>query len=93
MHALREATVMTLAFPNPSRNFDKARNAIRFTGYDGMFEVPFFVETSALGQSGAEPRSEDVLETASFQPLTHCVRPSMMLRARRIPAAGAPLTF
>lgn len=54
---------MTLAFPNPSRNFDKARNAVRFTGYDGMFEVPFFVETSALGQAGAEPHSEDVLET------------------------------
>lgn len=54
---------MTLAFPNPSRSFDRTRNAVRFTGYDGMFEVPFFVETSALGQSGAEPRGEDIPET------------------------------
>ena len=39
---------MTLAFPNPSRSFDEARNAVRFIGHDGMFEVPFFVETAAL---------------------------------------------
>lgn len=42
---------MTLAFPNPSRSFDEARNAVRFTGHDGMFEVRFFVETGALGKS------------------------------------------
>lgn len=42
---------MTLAFPNPSRSFDKRRNAVSFTGYDGMFEVSFFVETDALAQA------------------------------------------
>jgi hypothetical protein len=53
---------MTLDFPNRSRSFDEARNAVRFIGYDGMFEVPFFVEAAALirsvgikdGRSGAE---------------------------------------
>lgn len=44
---------MTLAFPNPSRSFDEARNAVRFTGHDGMFEVRFFVETGALVRSEA----------------------------------------
>jgi hypothetical protein len=49
--AMRSRSLMTLAFPNPSRSFDEARNAVRFTGHDGMFEVRFFVETGALGKS------------------------------------------
>ncbi|MBS7539565.1 DUF1488 family protein [Ancylobacter lacus] len=44
---------MTLAFPNHSRSFDKARNAVRFAGHDGMFEIPFLVEMGALGASSA----------------------------------------
>lgn len=39
---------MTLTFPNRSRSYDEAGQRVRFTGYDGMFEVPFFVETDAL---------------------------------------------
>jgi hypothetical protein len=39
---------MTLEFPNRSRSFDDARNAVRFIGHDGMFEVPFFVQVDAL---------------------------------------------
>ncbi|RTL97804.1 DUF1488 domain-containing protein [Ancylobacter aquaticus] len=53
---------MTLNFPNPSRSFDSARGAVRFTGYDGMFEVPFLVEIAALGKSAAELRPSDGLE-------------------------------
>jgi len=49
---------MTLAFPNSSRSFDEARNAARFSGYDGMFEVPFFVESGALTKSGRKELSE-----------------------------------
>ncbi|KPL52835.1 DUF1488 domain-containing protein [Prosthecomicrobium hirschii] len=45
---------MTLAFPNPTRSFDATRNAVRFLGHDGMVEVRFFIEASALG--GAGPR-------------------------------------
>lgn len=54
---------MTLAFPNPSRSFDRTRNAVRFTGYDGMFEVPFFVETRALARSNIDMRRTDISET------------------------------
>ncbi|MCK3779614.1 DUF1488 domain-containing protein [Ensifer sesbaniae] len=39
---------MPLTFPNPCRSFDGARNAVRFLGHDGMFEVPFYVEAAAL---------------------------------------------
>lgn len=54
---------MTLDFPNRSRSFDEARNAVRFIGYDGMFEVPFFVEAAALvtqsgKRDGTTPASE-----------------------------------
>ncbi|MGO8112649.1 DUF1488 family protein, partial [Rhizobium leguminosarum] len=30
---------MALAFLNQSRSFDAARNAVRFIGHDGMFQV------------------------------------------------------
>lgn len=39
---------MTLGFPNESRSYDEGRKRIGFVGHDGMFEVPFFVETDAL---------------------------------------------
>jgi hypothetical protein len=53
---------MTLAFPNPSRSFDEARNAVRFVGHDGMFEVWFLVETGALAKPDSSELSEaDVL--------------------------------
>ncbi len=55
---------MTLEFPNPSRSFDEVRNAVRFIGHDGMFEVPFFVETAALARPGAKPLTERDLLTA-----------------------------
>ena len=43
---------MTLAFPNPSRSFDEARNAVLFFGHDGVSEIRFFVEAGALARSG-----------------------------------------
>lgn len=49
---------VTLEFPNPSRSFDEVRNAVRFIGHDGMFEVPFFVETAALARHGRTQMSE-----------------------------------
>jgi hypothetical protein len=58
---------MTLDFPNRSRSFDEARNAVRFIGYDGMFEVPFFVEAAALAkQGGNRPRASEAECLAAF---------------------------
>ena len=39
---------MALSFPNPSRSFDEGRKGVRFSGHDGVFEVPFFIEADAL---------------------------------------------
>ena len=47
-----------LEFPNPSRSFDERRNAVRFIGYDDMFQVPFFVEAGALSSFGMSAESE-----------------------------------
>ena len=40
-----------LSFPNRSRTYDATRTSIRFTGYDGMFEIPFLVEAAALSKT------------------------------------------
>lgn len=44
---------MTLTFPNRSRSYDETGHRVRFIGHDGMFEVPFFVETDALSTAAA----------------------------------------
>lgn len=49
---------MTLAFPNPSRSFDEAHRQIRFTGHDGMFEVPFLIDVEALSRGSARAAGE-----------------------------------
>ncbi|MBS3652572.1 DUF1488 domain-containing protein [Pseudaminobacter sp. 19-2017] len=67
---------MTLAFPNGSRSFDKDRRGVRFTAYDGMFEVPFLVEAAALVHANA---SEDAC-LAAFDD----ARPGIRAAALRI---------
>lgn len=53
---------MPLRFPNPSRSFDEKRKGVRFTGHDGMFEIPFFLEAAALGKlKQVEPTERDLL--------------------------------
>jgi hypothetical protein len=41
---------MSLGFPNESRFYDGAVHAVRFSGYDGGMEAPFFVGERALKQ-------------------------------------------
>lgn len=53
---------MALAFPNPSRSFDEERNAVQFIGYDGMFQVSFFVEARALMKASAQSPRASALE-------------------------------
>ncbi|MBW8635866.1 DUF1488 domain-containing protein [Hoeflea sp. WL0058] len=55
---------MTLAFPNSSRSYDRTRNAVRFVGHDGMFEVAFLIEAEALGKHGGGLLSETDCLTA-----------------------------
>jgi hypothetical protein len=42
---------MGLTFPNQSRSYDEANRRIRFSGYDGMFEIRFFLEIDALAKA------------------------------------------
>ena len=46
----KSGSVMPLGFPNESRFYDGAVHAVRFSGYDGALEVPFFIGESALKQ-------------------------------------------
>jgi Protein of unknown function (DUF1488) len=41
---------MTLSFPNSARSYDETKMRVRFTGYDGMFEVKFFVTADVLSK-------------------------------------------
>ena len=68
---------MALAFPNPSRSFDTARNAVRFVGHDGMFQVLFFVEVGALTKSDSALQSTGASETrclSSFDALRKSIQ-------------------
>lgn len=49
---------MPLIFPNRSRSFDDNRKVVRFSGYDGMLEVRFLIEATALRSTGRPSRSE-----------------------------------
>ncbi len=39
---------MALNFNNPRRNYDDTRNSVRFSAYDSIMEVEFFVDVAAL---------------------------------------------
>ncbi len=45
--------VMTLSFPNKARSYDETHRRVRFTGYDGMFEVKCFVTVDVLARGMA----------------------------------------
>lgn len=39
---------MALNFPNFMRRYDATRKCVRFSGYDGTLERPFFIEEAAI---------------------------------------------
>jgi hypothetical protein len=48
--AKKSGPVMPLGFPNECRFYDEAVHAVRFSGYDGALEAPFFIGERALKQ-------------------------------------------
>lgn len=76
---------MSVDFPNQSRSFDEVRDAVRFTGYDGMFEVRFLVEAEALALPHPEPDDPDAREAACLSAFD-TLRPSIYDAARRVHA-------
>ncbi|MDH3740964.1 MAG: DUF1488 domain-containing protein [Hyphomicrobiales bacterium] len=57
---------MTLKFPNLSRSYDSALKRVRFSAYDGVFEVPFFVEVDALAVMTSPPASTEAGYLSAF---------------------------
>lgn len=57
---------MAIAFPNPSRSFDAARQRIRFSGYDGAMEILFFIEGAALMEMDKSDRADEAALLRSF---------------------------
>lgn len=55
-----------LTFPNRARSYDASRRRVRFIGYDGMFEVPFFVETDAISKGGSSGERSESEYLAAF---------------------------
>lgn len=55
---------MALNFVNPCRNYDQKRRLICFVGHDGMMEIPFLLEVSALPSitPQASTSEEDLLQ-------------------------------
>lgn len=78
---------MTLLFPNASRSFDEKRNAIRFIGHDGMFEVRFFVEAGALMRADAELDRSEISESKLLSAFD-ALRPSIYDVARKAYSSG-----
>ena len=42
---------MSVTFPNQSRSYDETGHRIRFSGYQGMFEIRFFLEMDGLAKA------------------------------------------
>jgi hypothetical protein len=57
---------MSLGFPNESRFYDGAVHAVRFSGYDGALEAPFFVGEDALKRIEPDMRSDEAGLLAAF---------------------------
>ena len=57
---------MALTFPNRSRSYDEAGQHVRFLGYDGMFQISFFVTIEALSKSISKAPAAEADYLAAF---------------------------
>lgn len=57
---------MALKFPNLSRSYDSALRRVRFSAYDGVFEVLFFVEVDALAVMAPPSASSEAGYLSAF---------------------------
>ncbi|MBA8879488.1 DUF1488 domain-containing protein [Phyllobacterium myrsinacearum] len=80
---------MALSFPNSSRSYDLEGARIRFLGHDGLFQIPFFVETDALlDKDGRKPTGE-----AGYLAAFDAARNSIHEAARRAYSYGRKSMF
>jgi hypothetical protein len=59
-----------VSFPNASRCFLPSRHAVQFWGYDGAFEIPFFVTEDALSRICPSMRHDEEGILKAFD--AHC---------------------
>ncbi len=57
---------MALEFPNNSRSYDSTSGSIRFWGYDGVLEVPFFLDSGVLSGIAPGTRKDEAGALQSF---------------------------
>jgi hypothetical protein len=57
---------MALSFPNRSRSYDAQGQRVRFWGYDGAFEISFFVEERAFARISPDARLDEAGFLSAF---------------------------
>lgn len=57
---------MGLEFPNLMRRYDATRNCVRFSGYDGALERPFFIEEAAICRLDSTAHKDTASLLAAF---------------------------
>ncbi|RYE61931.1 MAG: DUF1488 domain-containing protein [Oxalobacteraceae bacterium] len=60
---------MGVSFPNQTRSFDGKNRCVRFTGYDGMFEIKFYLAVEVLASERAERNTSEIDYLTSFDAL------------------------
>ncbi len=89
LHFSGRVAVMALTFPNISRSYDETGKRVRFTGYDGMFEVPFFIEIEALERWMQNQKRTEVAYLTAFDD----ARPEITAAAKVIYHRGGRTPF
>ncbi len=86
------ALSMALTFPNQSRSFDAGKQSIRFSGYDGVFEVSVFVDVAVLRTVSKERFSNEAQYLAAFDDMRAVIERSTLKTYSRKPRATVVLT-
>ncbi|MBB4351140.1 DUF1488 domain-containing protein [Aliirhizobium cellulosilyticum] len=60
---------MGIRFPNEARSFNDKNRCVRFSGYDGMFEVKFYLATDVLACGKAHRHASESDYLTSFDAL------------------------
>jgi len=80
---------MSLGFPNESRFYDAAVHAVRFSGYDGAMEAPFFVGEGALKRIQPDMPSDEAGLLNAFdlhrERIYALVKPGLLAALRSYP--------
>ncbi|KQV35070.1 MULTISPECIES: DUF1488 domain-containing protein [unclassified Rhizobium] len=71
---------MTLSFPNAARSYDETHMRVRFTGYDGMFEIKCFLSVDVFSGELSPRNATEKAYLAAFDDM----RAQILETARRV---------